>query len=176
MIIGFGRIGQALAGYALGCGMKVQAVDFYTDPVSIPLPIHGFENLAVDITPTDCMTDALPNADYISIHVPKQKDGSAVLSKAEFDMMKQGVRLANAARGGVIDEAALIQALDSGKVACAALDVFDNEPNPSSELLTHPKVACTPHIGAATNEAQDRVGSELAETIIGIFKTQVVGN
>jgi D-3-phosphoglycerate dehydrogenase len=176
VIIGFGRIGQALASYALGCGMKVQAVDFYTDPVTIPLEIQGFDNLSVEITPTDCMTDALPNADYISIHVPKQKDGSAVLGKTEFDLMKNGVRLANAARGGVIDEVALMEALDSGKVACAALDVFDNEPNPNGTLLGHPKVACTPHIGAATNEAQDRVGSELADTIISIFKTQVVRN
>jgi D-3-phosphoglycerate dehydrogenase len=176
LIIGFGRIGQALAGYALGCGMKVQAVDVYTDTVSIPLEIHGLNDVSVAITPTDCMTDALPCADYISIHVPKQKDGSAVLSHAEFDLMKDGVRLANAARGGVIDESALIEALDSGKVACAALDVFDNEPTPNASLLNHAKVACTPHIGAATNEAQDRVGSELAETIIGIFKIQVAGN
>ena len=176
LIIGFGRIGQALAGYALGCGMKVQAVDFYTDTVSIPLHIQRHAGLAVSLTPTDCMTDALPHADYISIHVPKQKDGSAVLGKSEFDMMKEGVRLANAARGGVIDELALIEALDSGKVACAALDVFDNEPNPNDLLLNHPKIASTPHIGAATNEAQDRVGSELADTIIGIFKTQIAGN
>jgi D-3-phosphoglycerate dehydrogenase len=84
--------------------------------------------------------------------------------------MKNGVRLINAARGGVIDEQALIDALDSGKVAAAALDVFENEPTPNNALLTHPKIACTPHIGAATNEAQDRVGLELAETIIGIFK------
>lgn len=171
LIIGFGRIGQSLASYALGCGMKVHAVDFYTDPVVIPLVISGLENISVTITPTDCLTDALPNADYISIHVPKQKDGSAVLGKAEFDLMKNGVRLANAARGGVIDEMALIDALDSGKVACAALDVFENEPTPNEALLKHPKIACTPHIGAATNEAQDRVGSELAEIIVGIFKS-----
>lgn len=173
LIIGFGRIGQSLASYALGCGMKVQAVDFYTEAIAIPLSIQGLENLSVNITPTDYLSEALPHADYISIHVPKQKDGSAVLGKAEFELMKNGVRLANAARGGVIDEAALIDALDSGKVACAALDVFENEPTPNEALLKHPKIACTPHIGAATNEAQDRVGSELAETIIGIFKEAV---
>ena len=173
LIIGFGRIGQALASYALGCGMQVQAVDFYTDPIAIPLNIAGMDNLSVDITPTDYLSDALPHADYISIHVPKQKDGSAVLGKAEFAMMKEGVRLANAARGGVIDEVALIEALDAGKVAFAALDVFENEPKPNDALLKHPKIACTPHIGAATLEAQDRVGSELAETIIGIFKKQI---
>ncbi len=173
LIIGFGRIGQSLASYALGCGMKVEAVDFYTETVAIPLAIPGLENITVNITPKDCLTDALQHADYISIHVPKQKDGSAVLSKAEFELMKTGVRLANAARGGVIDEAALIEALDSGKVACAALDVFDNEPTPDEAILKHPKIACTPHIGAATNEAQDRVGSELAEIIMGIFKEVV---
>jgi D-3-phosphoglycerate dehydrogenase len=86
--------------------MKVQAVDFYTDAVSIPLDIPGLGSISVAITPTDCLTDALPHADYISIHVPKQKDGSAVLSKNEFELMKPGVRLANAARGGVIDEIA----------------------------------------------------------------------
>ncbi len=170
LIIGFGRIGRALASYALGCGMKVRAVDMYTDIVQIPLQIQGLENINVPITPTDFLSGELPHADYISIHVPKQKDGSAVIGKAEFDLMKNGVRLANAARGGVIDEMALIEALDSGKVAAAALDVFENEPTPNDALLKHPKIACTPHIGAATNEAQDRVGLELAETIIGIFK------
>lgn len=170
LIIGFGRIGRALASYALGCGMKVRAVDMYTDIVQIPLQIQGLENILVPITPTDFLSGELPHADYISIHVPKQKDGSAVIGKAEFDLMKNGVRLANAARGGVIDEMALIEALDSGKVAAAALDVFENEPTPNDALLKHPKIACTPHIGAATNEAQDRVGLELAETIIGIFK------
>jgi D-3-phosphoglycerate dehydrogenase len=171
LIIGFGRIGRSLASYALGCGMKVQAVDFYTDPVLIPIAISGLQDISVTITPTDCLTDALPEADYISIHVPKQKDGSAVLGKAEFELMKDGVRIVNAARGGVIDEMALIDALDSGKVACAALDVFENEPTPNEALLKHPRIACSPHIGAATNEAQDRVGSELAELIVGVFKS-----
>lgn len=169
LIIGFGKIGRALAGYALGCGMHVRAVDFYTDTVSIPLTIHGLTNISIDITPTDFLSAELPHADYISIHVPKQKDGSAVLGKAEFELMKSGVRLANAARGGVIDEPALIEALDAGKVAFAALDVFENEPTPNDALLKHSKIACTPHIGAATNEAQDRVGLELAETIIGLY-------
>jgi D-3-phosphoglycerate dehydrogenase len=83
--------------------------------------------------------------------------------------MKKGVRIANAARGGVIDETDLIVALDNGTVAGIALDVFENEPNPKKELLSHPKIACTPHIGAATSEAQDRIGEELAQLIIGQF-------
>jgi D-3-phosphoglycerate dehydrogenase len=86
-------------------------------------------------------------------------------------MMKDGVRIVNAARGGVIDEDALLQALDSGKVAAIALDVYENEPTPRKELLTHEKIACTPHIGAATVEAQGRIGRELADTIISNFGT-----
>lgn len=169
LIIGFGKIGQSLASYALGCGMKVLAVDFSTDPVNINIPIEGIGNVSVMITPTDFLTGALSEADYISIHVPKQKDGSAVLGKEEFALMKNGVRLINAARGGVIDEEALIEALDSAKVFCAGLDVYENEPKPNAKLLTHSKIASTPHIGAATAEAQDRVGLELAETIIKLF-------
>jgi D-3-phosphoglycerate dehydrogenase len=105
------------------------------------------------------------------LHVPKQADGSAVIGKNEFSKMKKGVRIVNAARGGVIDEDALIEALDNGTVAAAALDVFENEPNPRKELLAHPKIACTPHIGAATGEAQDRIGEELADLIIQQFGT-----
>lgn len=172
LIIGFGKIGQALASYAIGAGMKVRAIDYHTDPVDINIPIIGLEHVSVSITPSDFLSGELPHADFISVHVPKQKDGSAVISRPEFDLMKNGVRIVNTARGGVIDEQALIEALDSGKVACAALDVYENEPTPNDALLKHPKIACTPHIGAATNEAQDRVGLELAETIIGIFKLE----
>jgi D-3-phosphoglycerate dehydrogenase len=107
--------------------------------------------------------------DYLSIHVPKQANGSAVIGTSEFNAMKRGIRLVNAARGGVIDEQALLDALANGTVAAAALDVFNNEPNPDQRLISHPNIACTPHIGAATNEAQDRIGEELAELIIGQF-------
>jgi D-3-phosphoglycerate dehydrogenase len=107
--------------------------------------------------------------DYISLHVPKQADGGAVITTNEFALMKKGVRIANAARGGVINESDLIEALNNGTVAACALDVFENEPNPRKDLLAHPKIACTPHIGAATVEAQDRIGEELAELIISQF-------
>ena len=107
--------------------------------------------------------------DYISIHVPKQKDGSAVISEKEFNLMKKGVFIVNSARGGVINEEALLNALNSGKVAAAALDVFDNEPSPRKDLLNHLNIATTPHIGAATLEAQDRIGEELADLIISQF-------
>ncbi|MDG0974151.1 MAG: D-2-hydroxyacid dehydrogenase [Crocinitomicaceae bacterium] len=169
LIIGFGRIGQALASYALGVGMKVTAVDMSTATVSIPLTIHGIGTVHAEITPTNDLHAVLGTADYISIHVPKQADGSAVIQKSEFNAMKDGVRIINAARGGVVNEDDLLAALASGKVAAAALDVFENEPTPRKDLLTHEKIACTPHIGAATIEAQDRIGGEMADLIISAF-------
>ena len=168
-IFGFGRIGQSLASYALGCGMNVLAVDHNEMEVEIPVSLGNNFNLNIPIKTVTDLHTILSECDFISIHVPKQTDGSAVLAEKEFAQMKKGVRLVNAARGGVIDEKALITALDSGKVAYAALDVFENEPNPSKELLAHPKIACTPHIGAATLEAQDRIGLELAELIVKQF-------
>ena len=169
-IIGFGRIGQSVASYALGCGMKVIAHDPFVKEASIELEIAGHGKLAVKIT-TSSMDDLLKNSDMITLHVPKQKDGSAVINAAEFEKMKSGVCLVNSARGGVINEDDLIKALDSGKVSHIALDVFENEPTPRKDLLTHPKISLTPHIGAATNEAQDRIGVELAEKIMAYFKS-----
>ena len=107
----------------------------------------------------------MSGSDFISLHVPKPKDG-ALIGSAEFDRMKDGSVTVNCARGGVIDEAALIQALDSGKLMGAGLDVFENEPTPDSLLLEHPKISLTPHIGASTNAAQERIGTELAEKVI----------
>lgn len=170
-IIGFGRIGQSLASYALGCGMNVLAMDQTNYEVNIPVQIGNQTVVNVPMQTTTSLDEIIAASDYISIHVPKQADGSAVIGAKEFDKMKKGVRLVNAARGGVIDELALIEALDAGKVAFAALDVFDNEPTPRKELLSHPKIACTPHIGAATMEAQDRIGLELANLIIREFGT-----
>jgi D-3-phosphoglycerate dehydrogenase len=172
LIVGFGRIGQSLATYALGCGMNVQAIDMFTDPVALDLNLGNGIQAKASITPSNDLISALPDADFISLHIPKQADGSAVISSKEFGLMKDGVRIINAARGGVIDENELITALDSGKVSYAGLDVFENEPNPMKELLNHSKIACTPHIGAATNEAQDRIGTELAQTIISHFGTK----
>lgn len=173
-IIGFGRIGQSLASYALGSGMNVLAVDNSEKSVEIPVLIGNGTEVKVNLKTVTSMDSILPICDFISLHIPKQADGSAVLAEKEFAMMKKGVRLVNAARGGVINEIDLIAALDSGKVAFAALDVFENEPNPNKALLSHPKIACTPHIGAATMEAQDRIGLELADLIIakfGVFKS-----
>lgn len=169
-IVGFGRIGQSLASYALGAGMKVKAVDLFTESATIAVPIQGHGSVKIELDCAKNLDEVIADLDYISLHVPKQADGSAVIGQNEFAKMKDGVILANAARGGVIDEDALIAALDSGKVRAAALDVFENEPNPRADLLKHEKIASTPHIGAATTEAQTRIGEELASQIISLLK------
>ncbi len=161
-IIGFGRIGQAVGKIALGCGMKVIAFDPFLPEATINIEIEGIkQKIEVKII-TISLEKLLAESDFISLHVP----GGNVITKKEFDLMKDGVCIVNASRGGVIDETDLIAALNSGKVMHAALDVFENEPSPKKELLEHPKISLTPHIGAATEEAQERIGIELAELII----------
>ena len=168
-IIGFGRIGQSLAKYAIGAGMNVTAVDTYTENINVSIELGNNLSTSIQIKPIKSVLEGIKNADYISLHVPKQNDGSAVIGTEEFNAMKDGVRLVNAARGGVIDEDALLVALENGKVAACALDVYENEPNPRKDLLSNSLIACTPHVGAATVEAQDRIGTELADTIITQF-------
>jgi len=168
-IIGFGRIGQSVASYALGCGMNVVAVDHSDDTKEIKVEIGNGHHAIVPISPVTDMHEIIGKCDYFSLHIPKQIDGSAVFTAKEFAQMKDGVRIVNAARGGVINETDLLEAINSGKVAACGLDVFENEPSPMSALLSHEKIACTPHIGAATLEAQDRIGSELAVLIIAEF-------
>jgi D-3-phosphoglycerate dehydrogenase len=173
LIIGFGRIGQALAAYALGAGMKVVATNLVEETVAISLgDLQHIGEVTIPIHATTDMHEYLPIADYISLHVPKQANGEAVIGANEFKLMKQGVAIINASRGGVVEENALLTALASGKVNFAGLDVFDNEPNPNKALLSHDKIATTPHVGAATLEAQDRIGLELAELIIAEFGIQ----
>lgn len=165
-IIGFGRIGQALAQYALGSGMRVICTDLFDVNTIVKFTVEGYGEVSVNVEKVD-MNTLLKESDAISVHVPKQEDGSAVIAKEQFDMMKDGVIIVNAARGGVIDEPELLKALDSGKVKAAALDVFENEPTPDPTVLAHEKLALSPHIGAATVEAQGRIGAELADLIIG---------
>tara|TARA_R110001592_G_scaffold225276_1_gene481061 strand:- start:5110 stop:6063 length:954 start_codon:yes stop_codon:yes gene_type:complete len=162
-VLGIGRIGQAVAKYALGCGMNVIAFDPFIDKVTIDVQVAN-QTVNVEVK-TISKDELLTQADFITLHIPAQADGKPVISNEEFAKMKDGVMIANAARGGVIDEDALIANLNSGKVAAAALDVFVNEPTPREDLMKHPKLSLTPHTGAATIEAQDRIGEELASQI-----------
>ena len=160
-IIGFGRIGQYTAKIALGCGMKVMAYDPFVTEAILTLNIQGTNGVDVKIQ-TVSLEELIANSDIISMHVP----GGKMITGKEIANMKNGVILVNASRGGVIDETDLISGLNSGKIAHACLDVFENEPTPNEALLKHPKISLTPHIGAATNEAQERIGVELAEKLI----------
>ncbi|RLD29374.1 MAG: 3-phosphoglycerate dehydrogenase [Bacteroidetes bacterium] len=167
-IIGFGRIGQEVAKIGLGVGMKVIASDLYVPKATIKVDFFDGQFINIDIE-TESIESILKQSDFISLHVPAQKD--YVIGKDQINKMKDGVGLINAARGGVIDEAALINALESGKIAFAGLDTFENEPTPAIQVLMNGRLSLTPHIGAATNEAQDRIGTELAAQIIGILKS-----
>lgn len=161
-IIGFGRIGQSVAKMALGLGMDVLAFDPFVTEAIIELEISGLsKKVPVPLT-TVPMEKVLQNADFITFHVP----GGKLISHHEIAGMKNGVILINTARGGVINEDDLLEALNSGKLSHACLDVFENEPRPSIAVLKNPKISLTPHIGAATNEAQERIGVELAEKLI----------
>jgi D-3-phosphoglycerate dehydrogenase len=161
-IIGFGRIGRETAKIALGIGMNVIAFDKFLESAEIKLEFMSGKSVDFNIKISK-FEDLLKNSDFISLHVPAQK--KHVIDKKEFDLMKEGVGIINAARGGVLNEIELVSALDSGKVSFAGLDTFENEPKPEIKLLMHPNISLTPHIGAATNEAQDRIGLELADQI-----------
>lgn len=162
-IIGLGRIGKSVAQYAFGLGMQVKAYDTSSSQVKITVTVAN-QQVEVNLI-TSTFNEVLETSDFISLHVPKQADGKAVIGEAEIAKMKSGAMLINLARGGVINETALLNGLNSGKIAAAGLDVFENEPTPNTELLNHPKISVTPHIGAATLEAQDRIGEEIAEII-----------
>ncbi len=169
-IVGMGRIGQEVARIALGLGMRVIAADSNVGRASIKVKFYNNQFINVDIE-TEPIEGVLKHADFITLHVPAQKNGY-MIGKKEFDLMKNGVAIVNCSRGGVIDEEALIAALNSGKVAFAGLDVFINEPTPSKDILNHPKISLTPHTGASTLEAQDRIGLSLAHQICSILQIQ----
>ncbi|MDG1348508.1 MAG: D-2-hydroxyacid dehydrogenase [Flavobacteriales bacterium] len=166
-IIGFGRIGQEVAKRAIGLGMKVMAHDKFIDEANITLDFFNGDKKSFTIE-TESMKEVLSNSDFITLHIPKIGD-KAVIGAEEIGMMKTGAGIVNAARGGVIDETALMFALDKEKLAYAGLDVFDNEPTPSIHICMHNAISLTPHIGAATLEAQDRIGTELADQIATHF-------
>jgi D-3-phosphoglycerate dehydrogenase len=165
-VLGFGRIGQATAAVALRLGMKVVAFDPFMESATLSLDFFDGQSIALKID-TISKDEVLKQADFLTLHVPAQ-DGY-VIGASELEIMKDGAFIANAARGGVIDEVALLAALDKGKLAGAALDVFETEPKPAVQVLMHSKVSLTPHIGAATGEAQDRIGGELATQIITLL-------
>lgn len=161
-VIGFGRIGQEVAKIGLGVGMKVIAADKFIEKAEVSVDFFDGQSVKFNIA-TQPMEDVLKQSDFVTLHVPAQKD--YVIGKAEFDMMKNGAAIINAARGGVVNEVELINALESEKLAFAGLDTFQNEPTPAVQLLMNGRISLTPHIGAATNEAQDRIGTELATQI-----------
>ncbi len=166
-IIGFGRIGQEVAKRAIGLGMNIMAHDTFIEEANITLNFFNGDKKSFTIE-TESLKNVLSNSDFITVHIPKIDD-KAVIGAKEIGMMKTGAGIVNAARGGVIDETALMFALDKEKLAYAGLDVFENEPTPSIHLLMHNAISLTPHIGAATLEAQDRIGTELAEQIATHF-------
>ncbi|RXP57640.1 3-phosphoglycerate dehydrogenase [Lutibacter sp. HS1-25] len=166
-VIGFGRIGQATAKVALGLGMKVIAFDPFLESADLELEFFDGQKVSFNVK-TIAKDEVLKQADFLTLHVPAQKEYA--ISTKEFEIMKDGAILVNAARGGVVDEVALVKAIESGKIAKAALDVFEKEPKPEVQLLMNPNLSLTPHIGAATAEAQDRIGTELAQQIVEILK------
>jgi len=161
-IIGMGRIGQETARIALGIGMNVLAVDPYVSEVKLSIDIAGASSTEVALK-TIGLDEMLGRADIISLHIPFL--GKPALGAEEFGKMKKGMVLINASRGGTVDEDALLTALEDGTVLTAGLDVFLNEPTPREDLLNHPKISLTPHIGASTVEAQRNIGLELAEKV-----------
>lgn len=156
-IMGFGKIGKALAHKATALGMKVI---FYDKFINNDETYEYYE-----------LEELLKNADYISLHVPSTD--KPIIGKEEFDLMKEGVFIVNAARGGVIDEEALLEALDNGKLAGAGLDVYSKEPSPNPKLCNHPNISCTPHIGGATEEAQKRIGQEIIDIVMTFYTKQI---
>ena len=166
-IIGFGRIGQEVAKIALGIGMNVIATDKFLDKATIEISISTGQSIKAEIIiqPFDKL---ITNSNFISLHVPAQQE--YVIDANVISKMKKGAGIINAARGGVIDEVALVKALDDGHLSFAGLDTFENEPKPEIKLLMHEKISLTPHIGAATLEAQNRIGEELATQISKLLK------
>ena len=156
-ILGFGRIGQLVAERAKGFGMRVLAFDPYVSA-------ERYREMGIDKAETS--DDVYAEADFITIHLPKTPETQGWLDAEAFGKMKDGVRVLNVARGGLIDEQALADALESGKVAGVALDVFPSEPITDYPLFGHPRVVVTPHLGASTAEANDRAGFQVAEQMI----------
>ncbi len=164
-VIGFGRIGKLVASRAQAFGMQVIAYDPYIAPES-------GARIGVEIVELD---DLFARADIITVHLPKTKETTGLINADTIATMKDGVRIVNASRGGIIDEDALVAALASGKVAAAGLDVYDVEPLPADHpLRTTPGLVLTPHLGASTSEAQDRAGIDVAQAVVAALSGELV--
>ena len=169
-IIGLGRIGREAARIGLGLGMTVLPVDPFVNKSEIDVDIYSgnLQKIKVSLDTVE-LDDMLTNADFITIHVPSTKE--PIIGTEQFKKLKKGVILINSSRGGAISEDFLLEALENGSVAGAGLDVFVGEPKPRAELVNHPRISVTPHIGASTSEAQRRIGEELADQIIDFFSS-----
>jgi len=165
-IIGFGRIGQEVAKIALGIGMEVIYYDKIINEAKIDLTFYDNQNITFNLVSSD-LSKVLEISDFITIHIPASD--KYLIDKEEFEIMKDKVGILNLSRGGIINEAELINSIDSGKVSFAGIDTFENEPVPSIKVLMNNSISLTPHIGAATSEAQDRIGVELADKINELF-------
>ena len=162
-IIGFGRIGEEVAKKAIGLGMKINIYDKHIKEKNITLKFFNDEEKVFNIK-TEKLEHVLKESDFITLHIPKINN-TAFINAEEIGLMKTGAGIINTSRGGLVDETALMFALDKQKIAYAGLDVFDNEPTPSIHICMHNAISLTPHIGAATLEAQSRIGTELADQI-----------
>jgi D-3-phosphoglycerate dehydrogenase len=165
-VIGFGKIGSIVANRAQGLKMRVIVYDPFISPEQIEKA--GFESVT--------LPELYKRADYITVHVPKLKDTIGLINKEAIDQMKDGVMIVNCARGGIVKEADLLEAMESGKVAGAALDVFEVEPPVGSPLLKMERLTCTPHLGASTLEAQTNVAVSVASQIIDCLTTGTIIN
>ncbi len=167
-IVGFGRIGQELARIALAIGMDVLVSDPFIKETDLTIGLYNSKDVKLSIHLSSYpLAEVLKKADFISLHTPAL--ARPLIGAEEMAMMKDGAIIINCARGGVVDEDALLAALESGKIGGAGLDAFINEPNPRADLLNHPRISVSPHIGAATLEAQANIGLELADKIIAFF-------
>lgn len=170
-IIGAGQIGKCVAAIAMGLGMNVMFHRLNNEDVIVDLDFHpalGQKKVTVTFKCVS-FTKLITESDFLTLHVPFPKGSAPVISKKEFDLMKQGVGIVNTARGGVVSESDLIDALNAGKVAFAGIDVFEGEPLINDALRKHPKVTLSPHIGGSTKEAQERIGIELAQKVVEYF-------
>lgn len=168
VILGFGTVGQQVARIAIGFGMEVIPVDNAFESIKLDVDIFNLPNMSLTVRlQMSSFEEALKVADIVTIHVPYI--GKPLLTEKSFQMMKDGVVIINASKGGTIDEQALLNALEDGKVAGAGIDVFMDEPSPDGALLNHPKISVSPHLGASTTEAQRQIGLALADKVIEFF-------